>query len=392
MEKLIDSLLSSADAEAFREPVDWRGLGLDDYPTVIKRPMDLGTVKLRLERGAYPTAEACAADVRLVWENCRAYNTGGVPVKLHKAADNLSKRFEARFAKMPAGGRLKPPAKGIGGGGSSGRKGSARTKGSGGGGGSSKSGGAADVAAAAAPTSEDRRRLARHLGRARMEDVTAAVHEIDRLSPQALVLRRARHGEGERDRDDGGGNGRGADGAGTMTGSAPIEIEIDVDALDPCTFCAVERLVAPLSALRRASREPVMRRRTEKKRPAAATVAAAYVAGSSSNGRSGSGSSKKMAGSKSSGNKIAGGSRHQNHRQEERAGASGGAAAGEVRVKGGRGDRCSTAGVAAGAGAVEDRPCKKVKASTGAGGASSKRKGAGKQAEECSSQLTRSPA
>lgn len=85
-DQLINSLLNSADAEAFREPVDWRGLGLQDYPNIIKRPMDLGTVKLRLERGAYPTAEACAADVRLIWENCRTYNTGGVPVNLHKAS------------------------------------------------------------------------------------------------------------------------------------------------------------------------------------------------------------------------------------------------------------------------------------------------------------------
>lgn len=87
--QLINSLLASADSEAFREPVNWRALGLHDYPTIIKRPMDLGTVKLRLERGAYPTAEACAADVRLIWENCRTYNAGGVPRKLHKVSEGL---------------------------------------------------------------------------------------------------------------------------------------------------------------------------------------------------------------------------------------------------------------------------------------------------------------
>ncbi|CAM9301380.1 unnamed protein product [Scytosiphon promiscuus] len=89
MEKLINSLLASADSEAFREPVDWRSLGLHDYPTIIKRPMDLGTVKLRLERGAYETADACAADVRLIWENCRTYNSGGEPRKLHKASSRV---------------------------------------------------------------------------------------------------------------------------------------------------------------------------------------------------------------------------------------------------------------------------------------------------------------
>lgn len=284
-----------------------------------------------------------------------------------QAADNLSKRFEARFAKMPAGGRLKSHAKGIGGTGSSNGKGSARTKG--GGGSSSKSGGAVDVAAAAAPTSEDRQRLAKHLACARMEDVTAAVHEIDKLSPDALVL------TGER--DNGGGHDGGVDDVATMTGSAPIEIEIDVDALDPWTFCAVERLVAPLAALRRASRATAMRQ-TKKKRPTAATavmvsaassVSTASTAGSSSSGKSCSGTSKKMAGSRSSGSKVAGGSHHQSHQQEGGVGAAG-AVAGEVGVKGDRGDGCSTVGVAAGAGSVEGRPLKKAKASTGAGAAS----------------------
>lgn len=33
--------------DAFLEPVDWKALGLTDYPIVIKQPMDLGTIKVR---------------------------------------------------------------------------------------------------------------------------------------------------------------------------------------------------------------------------------------------------------------------------------------------------------------------------------------------------------
>ncbi|CBN76767.1 hypothetical protein Esi_0000_0593 [Ectocarpus siliculosus] len=296
---LIDSLLGSADSEAFREPVDWRGLGLHDYPNLIKRPMDLGTVKVRLERGTYPTAEACAADVRLIWDNCRTYNTGGVPRDLHKAADALSKRFETRFAKILAGGR--PKSSSRGGGGSNGNgKGPAKPKGGGGGGGGGSS---ASVAAAVAadPTTEDRRRLARHLGRARMEDVTAAVHEIDRGCPEALMLRRAGHQrkreeeEEEEGRSTGGGcadgGGGGNDSVEALVGTtAAVEIEVDVDALDAWTFCAVERVVAPHAALRRASRVTAPRR-ARKKRPAAAPAAVPSSSGrsSSSAGRGGGG-------------------------------------------------------------------------------------------------------
>ncbi|CAM9985545.1 unnamed protein product, partial [Ectocarpus sp. 12 AP-2014] len=299
---LIDSLLGSADSEAFREPVDWRGLGLHDYPNLIKRPMDLGTVKLRLERGAYPTAEACAADVRLIWDNCRTYNTGGVPRDLHKAseklaADALSKRFETRLAKILAGGRPKSSSRGYGGSNGNG-KGPAKPKGGGGGGGGGSS---AIVAAAVAadPTTEDRRRLARHLGRARMEDVTAAVHEIDRGCPEALVLRRAGHQRKREEEEEGRSTGVGyADGGGggndsveALVGTtAAVEIEVDVDALDAWTFCAVERVVAPHAALRRASRVTATRR-ARKKRPAAAPAAVPSSSGrsSSSVGRGGGG-------------------------------------------------------------------------------------------------------
>lgn len=84
--QLVNSLLASGDSLAFRRPVDWRSMGLSDYPSVIKRPMDLGTVKLRLEEGGYATPHDIASDVRLIWENCRTYNCGGVPRDLHKAS------------------------------------------------------------------------------------------------------------------------------------------------------------------------------------------------------------------------------------------------------------------------------------------------------------------
>lgn len=37
------------EASAFLEPVDWKGFNLPDYPEIIKTPMDLGTVEVRLQ-------------------------------------------------------------------------------------------------------------------------------------------------------------------------------------------------------------------------------------------------------------------------------------------------------------------------------------------------------
>jgi hypothetical protein len=34
---------------------------------IVKKMMDLGTVKKKLERGQYNNAAECAADIRLIW-------------------------------------------------------------------------------------------------------------------------------------------------------------------------------------------------------------------------------------------------------------------------------------------------------------------------------------
>jgi bromodomain-containing factor 1 len=40
------ALMSKEDALAFNEPVDWEGLGLLDYPEIVKNPMDLATIQV----------------------------------------------------------------------------------------------------------------------------------------------------------------------------------------------------------------------------------------------------------------------------------------------------------------------------------------------------------
>jgi len=62
------------DAAPFLDPVDWKSLGIKDYPTIIKRPMDLGTVMKRLEAGQYSSVLDVASDVDLVWSNAMTYN------------------------------------------------------------------------------------------------------------------------------------------------------------------------------------------------------------------------------------------------------------------------------------------------------------------------------
>lgn len=100
MLKLTNSLLSRSDAAPFAEPVDWRGLELWNYPKIIKKMMDLGTVKRKLERGSYKTHEECAEDIRLVWSNCMLFNEEDSD--FWHLAKLFSKKFEDRYKKIQA--------------------------------------------------------------------------------------------------------------------------------------------------------------------------------------------------------------------------------------------------------------------------------------------------
>mmetsp|Transcript_29968 Transcript_29968/g.44305 ORF Transcript_29968/g.44305 Transcript_29968/m.44305 type:complete len:234 (-) Transcript_29968:909-1610(-) len=100
MSKLVNWLMARSDAAPFCEPVDWRGLELFDYPKIITKMMDLGTVKRKLERKQYATAHECAEDIRLIWTNCLTYNSDGSDFWL--LAKSISRRFEDRYKKIKA--------------------------------------------------------------------------------------------------------------------------------------------------------------------------------------------------------------------------------------------------------------------------------------------------
>ena len=98
MLKLVNYLMSRPDSGPFREPVDWRGLELLDYPKIIKRLMDLGSVKRKLERGIYKSHKECADDVRLIWDNCMTYNADDSD--FWRLAKAFSKKFEEKYKKI----------------------------------------------------------------------------------------------------------------------------------------------------------------------------------------------------------------------------------------------------------------------------------------------------
>ena len=72
--KVLCLIQNKSEAKAFMEPVDWKMLDLPDYPKVIKNPMDLHTVEIKLDTGAYWSALELSGDMELIWANAMKYN------------------------------------------------------------------------------------------------------------------------------------------------------------------------------------------------------------------------------------------------------------------------------------------------------------------------------
>lgn len=72
--KALGELKRSENAAPFLAPVEWEELGLVDYPKVIRNPMDLKTVTMKLRRKEYASDDDFWSDVNLIWRNCQAYN------------------------------------------------------------------------------------------------------------------------------------------------------------------------------------------------------------------------------------------------------------------------------------------------------------------------------
>lgn len=83
----------------FMEPVDYVALNIPDYPKLIKNPMDLGTVKQKLEEDEYENAAQFEADVRLVLWNCFKFNPAGTPV--HLMGRRMETLFNTKWAERP---------------------------------------------------------------------------------------------------------------------------------------------------------------------------------------------------------------------------------------------------------------------------------------------------
>lgn len=93
--QILSKLMKHKHAWIFKNPVDVVGMGLHDYYDIIRRPMDLGTVKSNLGKNLYAAPSDFANDVRLTFNNAMTYNPKGHDV--YAMAEQLLTRFEELF-------------------------------------------------------------------------------------------------------------------------------------------------------------------------------------------------------------------------------------------------------------------------------------------------------
>ena len=95
--EILKVLFQDNQSSAFQEPVDYIELNIPEYPEIIKNPMDLGTIKEKLENDEYSDINQIVNDFDLIWENCFTFNKVGSDI--YKSAQYCKKLFKKQMEK-----------------------------------------------------------------------------------------------------------------------------------------------------------------------------------------------------------------------------------------------------------------------------------------------------
>ncbi|KAK4702687.1 bromodomain-containing factor 1, partial [Phenoliferia sp. Uapishka_3] len=90
-------------AYPFYEPVNYVALNIPQYPSIVRKPMDLGTVRMKLDQNLYssPAYGPFENDVRQTFKNCYLFNPPGTAV--HDWGRKLEGVFDAKWNDRPMG-------------------------------------------------------------------------------------------------------------------------------------------------------------------------------------------------------------------------------------------------------------------------------------------------
>ncbi len=96
---ILTRLKRNHNAGPFLQPVDPIALGIPDYFDKIKKPMDISTIKKKLDNNIYLTPEEFNNDMILMFNNCYEYNSPDSVV--YEMGKNLQKAYEVLYSDLP---------------------------------------------------------------------------------------------------------------------------------------------------------------------------------------------------------------------------------------------------------------------------------------------------
>lgn len=99
---MLNRIKRSSYAVPFKDPVDPVKLGCLDYFEKIKTPMDLSTIKSKLDTGVYISPTQLKDDFDIMLQNCYTYNPEGNHVR--KCGKEVEKLFNSLYINMPSEG------------------------------------------------------------------------------------------------------------------------------------------------------------------------------------------------------------------------------------------------------------------------------------------------
>ena len=95
---LVSDLWKQKGAKFFYQKVDAVKLQIPDYYTIIKKPMDFGTIKKKITKNVYESQLDFISDLNQVFINCKMYNgttsmVGQIGVRIHNEAQRLLAKY-----------------------------------------------------------------------------------------------------------------------------------------------------------------------------------------------------------------------------------------------------------------------------------------------------------
>ncbi|KAJ3174070.1 hypothetical protein HDU88_000037 [Geranomyces variabilis] len=97
---VLKTLSAHPSAAPFLLPVDPVALNIPNYPLIVKRPMDISTIRKKLNAQTYPSADAMRDDFHLMLNNCFKFNQPGDWVS--EQGRILETQFETQWEKFLA--------------------------------------------------------------------------------------------------------------------------------------------------------------------------------------------------------------------------------------------------------------------------------------------------